>query len=76
MPLSSSSRKRPIVLDLDGESMASPRPRTEEKLDAVMHEVESIKDSMKDIVSLSKNTPAPVALKRILRDTFKCSICH
>ena len=56
--------------------MAPPRARTEEKLDALMREVENIKDSMKDIVSLTKNTPVPVALKRILRDTFKCTICH
>ena len=75
-PLSSSLRKRPIVLDSDDESMAPPRPKTEEKLDGLMHEVENIKYSMKDIVSLSKNTPIPVALRRILRDTFKCSICH
>ena len=75
-PLSSNSRKRPIVLDSDDESMAPPRPRTEQKLDALMHDVEIIKGSMKDMISLTKNTPLPVALKHILRDNFKCSICH
>ena len=61
----------------DDESFAPPtRQRTEEKLDALMHEVENVNDSLKDIVSLTKNSPFPVALKRILWDTFKSTINH
>ena len=78
MSLSSySSRKRPIVLDSDDKSFApSTRQRTEEKLDDLMHEVENLNDSLKDIVSLTKNSPFPVKPKSILRDTFKCTIFH
>ena len=38
--------------------------------------VETVKYSWKDIVSLTKNSPLPVALKHFVQDTYKCTICH
>ena len=50
--------------------------RTKEKLDALMNEMESMKNVLKNIVSLTKDRPFPVPLNRILHDTFKCGSCH
>ena len=39
-------------------------------------EVASIREIMVDMMSLTADTNLPMGLKRILRDTFKCQICH
>ena len=42
----------------------------------LLKEVGSIKNDLNEIVSFTKESKIPLGLKRILRDTFKCSICH
>ena len=45
-------------------------------LQRLTDEVASIKDIITDIMSLTNDTNIPLGLRRVLRDTFKCQICH
>lgn len=45
-------------------------------LTTMQNDIESIKDSITEITSLSVNTKVPLGLLRILQSTFKCHICH
>ena len=48
----------------------------QEKLDLLLNEVGSIRESLNDMMTLTEDARVPMGLKRILRDTFKCRICH
>ena len=71
-------KKRALIIDSDEEEDAEPRkkPRVEEKLSLVLEELATIKDSLDEVTSLTKYTKIPLGLKRAIRDTFKCIICH
>ena len=71
-------RKRPIVLDSDDDDFepTTKRLRTENKLDIVLDTMDAIKETLSDVMSLTKDTRIPVGLKRLMRDAFKCNICH
>ena len=71
-------KKRALIIDSDEEEDAELRkkPRVEEKLSLVLEELSTIKDSLYEVTSLTKYTKIPLGLKRAIRDTFKCVICH
>lgn len=73
-PLSSS--KRPILLDSDDEDFEPMKKKSRQKLDLLLNEVENIRETLDDMMTLTEDTRVPMGLKRILRDTFKCHICH
>ena len=67
------------MVDSDDEDFLIPtskRSRTEEKLDILLENVDNIKDTLGDVMSLTKDTQIPLGLKRLLRDTFQCYICR
>ena len=39
-------------------------------------EVASIREMLSDMMSLTAETRLPIGFRRVLRDTFKCQICH
>ena len=46
------------------------------KFEMLKDETGGIKESISDIVSLTKDSEIPLGLKKILQDTFSCFICH
>ena len=48
----------------------------EDKLNTLIDEVNSLKENVSDVMQLSKESKIPLGLKRIVRDSFKCKICH
>ena len=51
--------------------------RCEDKiLQRLDDEVASIRDILEDMMSLTPDTHILMGLQRVLRDTFKCQICH
>jgi hypothetical protein len=45
-------------------------------LKKIQDDIAAIKGDISEINSLSANSKIPLALNRILKETFKCSICH
>ena len=73
----SSSCQSPIFIDVDDDfEPQSKRERKEDKLETLISEVGSIKETLTDMFSLTENSCIPVGLKCILHDTFKCTTCH
>ena len=73
------SKKRPIVLDSDEDDdfeQKKKKPKMEVKLEMIHDEILNIKETLGDAMSLTKFTKIPLGLKRVMRDTFKCHICH
>ena len=54
----------------------SKKARKEAKLDMVLDEVQGVKASLVEMMALTQDSKVPMGLKRIIRDTFKCRICH
>ena len=50
--------------------------RKEEKLDVILSEVGGIKEALGEMMTLSADSSIPMGLKHILRETFKCRVCH
>ncbi len=50
--------------------------RKEDRLDTILSEVGGIKDMLGQMMTLTSDSNIPMGLKRILRETFKCRICH
>ena len=73
-----SSWKHSLILDSDEEDFEprSKKERKEEKLNMILSEVGGIKEALGEMMTLSANSSIPMGLKRILRETFKCHICH
>ena len=73
-----SSWKRPIMVDSDDDNFEprSKKARKEDKLDMVLDEVQGVKASLVEMMALTQDSKVPMGLKRIIRDTFKCRICH
>ena len=74
---SSSKWQRTICIDSDDDDF-EPRSkkRKEDRLDMILGEISSIKNSLADIFSVNENSRIPLGLKRSIRDTFMCAICH
>ena len=63
--------------DLDNVERSKKKQRIDNKmLHRLNDEVASIREIMMDMMSLTADTNLPIGLRRILRDTFKCQICH
>ena len=45
-------------------------------MDALLSDISNIRENIADMMSLSEKSQVPLAFRRIIRDTFKCSICH
>ena len=52
------------------------KKKSRQKLDLLLNEVGNIRETLDDMMTLTEDTRVPMGLKRILRDTFKCHICH
>lgn len=63
-------------LDRDEPSKKRSRRCDDRMLQRLSDEVASIRDIMADVISLTADTNLPIGLRRLLRDTFKCQICH
>jgi len=50
--------------------------RFERILQSLVDEMASIKKTDSDVMSLTSETVMPLGLKRVVKDTFKCQICH
>ena len=66
------------LIDSDEEDFEprSKKERKEEKLDMILNEVGGIKEALGEMMTLSADSSIPMGLKCILRETFKCHICH
>ena len=74
---SGDSKKRALIVDSNEEDVEPiKKPKVEEKLSLVLEELATIKDSLDEVTSLTKDTRISLGLKRAIRDTFKCLICH
>ena len=64
--------------DLNNDEPSKKKRRCDDSkmLQRLNDEVASIRDIMVDMMSLTADTNLPIGLRRILRDTFKCQICH
>ena len=62
--------------DEDDFEPRSKKARKEDKLDMVLDEVQGVKASLVEMMALTQDSKVPIGLKRIIRDTFKCHICH
>ena len=77
-------RKR-VLLDSDSDDdFIAPKMKkgrqmpsyTESMLESIQNDIADMKGSIADITTLSSKTKCPMALYRILRDTFQCKICR
>ena len=46
------------------------------KIDALADEITDLKAKVADVVSITKEVKIPLPLINMMRDTFKCIICH
>lgn len=62
---------------VDRDEPSKKKRRYDDKmLQRLSDEVTSIRDFVADMMSLTADTNLPIGLRRVLRDTFKCQICH
>ncbi len=59
----------------DADFMPRKKKKKENKMDIIISDISDIKRSISEVMSLSSSSSIPIALRRITRDTFKCSIC-
>ncbi len=73
-----SSWSRSNLLDSDEEDFEprSKKGRKEDKLETILDEVGSLKATLGEMMTLNEDSKVPLGLKRVLRETFKCRICH
>ena len=45
-------------------------------LEGVKSELEEVNSKIDQISNLTKDSPVPIGLKKLLKDAFKCKICH
>ena len=62
--------------DIDGEAAHKKRKVAEKGFEELSEDVRFIKDTLMDMMTLNAESKLPMGLKRMLRDTFKCHICH
>ena len=69
-----SNRGRTRSIDVSDSSVERERPCREKTLERICDELASIRDMVTDMMTLTSDLP--IGLWRVLRDTFKCQICH
>ena len=57
-------------------SLAGRRKGKRKKVDLLLSEVASLRDSVSKMMTLSADSQIPLGLKRIIHNTFKRHICH
>ena len=63
--------------DIDRDDLNPKKKRKYDRpLQRLTDEVTAIRDIITDMMSLTSDTNIPLGLRRVLRDTFKCQICH
>jgi hypothetical protein len=70
---------RVVLSDSDEEDIQPPqhkKSRKDDKMNTILNEISDIKSNVSEMMSLSKDCRIPLGLRKITRDTFKCSICH
>ena len=50
--------------------------KIENTLEAIYDEVGGVKDMVSSMMTLNSTSPVPLGFKRVIKDTFKCMICH
>ena len=77
--LSSDPSSNNVIIS-DSEDDFEPRKKRARKddkpLQIIQQDISEIKEQITDFMSLSTDLKIPLALRRIVRDTFKCRICH
>ena len=63
-------------IDRDDLNPKKKRKYDDRPLQRLTDEVTAIRDIITDMMSLTSDTSVPLSLRRVLRDTFKCQICH
>lgn len=58
----------------DDEERASPRPVLQQR--KMMTELQLIKETVDEIVSVNNSLRVPVGLHKVLKETFQCKLCH
>ena len=49
--------------------------RTETKVDELKEDFVTVKSALTEVLHLSSSSKVPVALQRLIKDTFQCKIC-
>ena len=65
--------------DDDDDAWEPPKSKTmctSRAMNTLVDEVQSVKETLLDMMSLGSSTTLPLGLKRLFRETFKCHICH
>ena len=62
--------------DSDDEFQRRRKNRIEGKINTLIEDMSTLKESVSEVMQVSKDTKIPLALKKVLRDCFKCKICH
>ena len=62
--------------EINSEGTHKKRKISEKSFDELSEDVTFIKDTLMDKMTLNAESKLPMGLKRILRDAFKCQICH
>ena len=57
-------------------STRNKKPKLDKMLETIGDDVSVIRETVTDMMSLTANCNLPLGLQRIIRDTFKCYICH
>ena len=61
--------------DADSSMKRARMTTVENKLDLALCDLKNVKSVVDDIMSVTKDSPIPLGLKKILRDTLTCRIC-
>ena len=71
-PVSKKTRYAKKLIDLTESASCS----CEETMSELKTELEDISGKIEQIFTLTKDSPVPIGLKKMLKDAFKCKICH
>ena len=71
------SSKQIILSDTDDDDFQpkKKRLRADDALTSMQQDISEIKDNIVEIMSLSISSHIPIALRHIIRDSFRCKIC-
>lgn len=81
--INKASRKS-AVADLDSSDEESDfansslpkKQKLEKRIDEIGEDVLEIKETITEMLSLTPNTKLPMGFQRLVRDAFKCQMCH
>jgi hypothetical protein len=77
----SSKKKHTSLLDcedddFDEELERKPkRNKLEEKFDALSEDMKALRDTVSQVTDLAKMSNIPIALTRVMKETFQCKVC-